>query len=77
VRHAGSAKELQLSALMLMGTRERHLTEERKLRARADECRRLARMTADEKMRSAYIELADRYDALAEEERDLSFIYKE
>jgi hypothetical protein len=60
-----------------MGTRERHLTEERKLRARAGECRRLARITTDEKTRSAYIELADRYDALAEEERDLSFIYKE
>jgi hypothetical protein len=60
-----------------MGTKEHHLAEERKLRARADECRRLARMTMDEKIRSAYVELADRYDALAEDERDLSFIYKE
>lgn len=60
-----------------MGTRDNHLLQEKKLRARADECRRLAKLSADSKAQYAYLELADRYDALAEEERDCAFIYKE
>jgi hypothetical protein len=62
-----------------METQKRHLAQARTLRARADECRRIAEIVTDPdarssyvKLRSSYVKLADSYELLANHEAELA-----
>lgn len=48
-----------------------HLEQARRLRDRAEECRRLAKLMTDELNRRAYLELAQSYELLASKEEQL------
>jgi len=49
-----------------------HLSRAQRYRERADECRRLAALTAWPDLRQRYREMADNYDQLARTEFELS-----
>ena len=53
----------------------KHMENAEKLRARAEECRVLARITGTEAGRQAYLKLAESYDRLAEEEAALAALF--
>lgn len=55
-----------------MGTRISHLTQGMKLRACAQECRRLAAMEKQSRVIAQYLGLADSYDDLAAREEKLA-----
>jgi hypothetical protein len=55
-----------------VGSKTNHQAQAEKLRARAVECRKLAKITADTATSASYLELADDYEALAQEEEDLA-----
>lgn len=59
-----------------MGSKANHLAQAAKLRARAVECRKLAKIAANEKAVASYLELADDYESLAQEEEDLAVTHK-
>ena len=49
-----------------------HLAHARKLRARAEECRRLSKLVTEANFRSHYLALAESYEGLASHEEVLS-----
>lgn len=60
-----------------MGSKRNHLAHAKRLRDRAQECRALSKISADEAIVSSYLLLADNYEQLAQEEEDLAFAYKD
>jgi hypothetical protein len=55
-----------------MGTKVNHLAHAMKLRARAEECRRLAELVNDDPFASSYLGLAQSYELLAHTEEELA-----
>ena len=53
-----------------------HATHARRLRDRAEECRRIAEMQSHAAGRSSYLHLAECYENLAKQEEDLAMRIK-